>query len=114
MTARSGLGLGVRARARLGAITLVARLNLVWERFWPRLIPLLAIVAAFVAVALLDLLPQLPFWLHALAGAFSAYAGHAFEIARRRAVARYGTSRPQGFEDRGAAAFDHRNRCWWQ
>ena len=50
MTARPGLGLGVRARARLGAITLVARLNMVWERFWPRLIPLLAIVAAFVDV----------------------------------------------------------------
>lgn len=80
MTARPGLGLGVRARARLGAITLVARLNLVWERFWPRLIPLLAIVAAFVAVALLDLLPQLPFWLHLFVlvgfGAGAAWAFH--------------------------------------
>ena len=39
---------------------------LVWERLWPRLWPVLGVGGLFVAVALLDLLPMLPFWLHSL------------------------------------------------
>jgi len=39
---------------------------LMWERLWPRLWPVLGVGGLFVAVALLDLLPILPFWLHSL------------------------------------------------
>ena len=39
---------------------------LMWERLWPRLWPVLGVGGLFVAVALLDLLPMLPFWLHSL------------------------------------------------
>jgi len=49
-----------------------AGLNLLWEQIWPRLLPPLAICGLFVAVALLDLLPMLPFWLHIVALALFA------------------------------------------
>ncbi|MCH8236936.1 MAG: TIGR02302 family protein [Proteobacteria bacterium] len=39
---------------------------LMWERLWPCLWPVLGVGGLFVAVALLDLLPMLPFWLHSL------------------------------------------------
>lgn len=35
-----------------------------WERVWPRLWPLPCVLGVFLAVALLDLLPRLPDWLH--------------------------------------------------
>jgi uncharacterized protein (TIGR02302 family) len=66
-----------RAAARLTILTLLARLALTWERLWPRLLPLLVIVAGFISLALLDVLPGMPFWLHVLvlvgfAAAFSS------------------------------------------
>ncbi len=45
----------------------VARAAVAWERLWPCLWPAAGVVAVFVSVALLDLLPMLPFWLHSLA-----------------------------------------------
>jgi uncharacterized protein (TIGR02302 family) len=44
----------------------LAAAALLWERLWPRLWPILGIVGAFVALALLDLLPALPPGVHAL------------------------------------------------
>lgn len=42
-----------------------ARFAIFWERLWPRLAPPVAIAGLFVAIALLDVLPLLPLWLHA-------------------------------------------------
>jgi uncharacterized protein (TIGR02302 family) len=50
---------------RAARLVLLARATLFWERLWPRLWPGLGVVALFVAVALADLLPLLPAWLHA-------------------------------------------------
>lgn len=46
-----------------------------WENVWPRLWPAACLVGAFVAVALFDLLPLLPSWLHALTLAAFTVAG---------------------------------------
>jgi uncharacterized protein (TIGR02302 family) len=43
----------------------LARGALFWERLWPALWPVFGVVGGFLAVALLDLLPGLPGWLHA-------------------------------------------------
>lgn len=43
-----------------------ARLALIWERLWPAVWPAVGVAGLFVALALLDLLPQLPGWLHAV------------------------------------------------
>lgn len=53
-----------RIRARLALLTAMARAALAWERLWPRLTPLAAVIGGFISVALLDLLPLLAFWLH--------------------------------------------------
>jgi hypothetical protein len=47
------------ARLRLAAAALY------WERVWPALWPVTALVGGFLVVALFDLLPVLPGWLHA-------------------------------------------------
>lgn len=44
----------------------LARGALFWERLWRRLWPAALVAGGFLAVALLDLLPHLPGWLHAL------------------------------------------------
>jgi uncharacterized protein (TIGR02302 family) len=44
----------------------LAKASLLWERLWPRLWPILGIVGAFVAIALLDVLPVLPLALHTI------------------------------------------------
>ena len=44
----------------------LAQAALIWERFWPRFWPTLGVTALFVAVALYDVLPRLPAWLHGL------------------------------------------------
>ncbi|MDD9875843.1 MAG: DUF4175 domain-containing protein [Magnetovibrio sp.] len=50
---------------------------ILWERLWPRLLPALSVFGLFLAVALLDLLPMLPFWLHISALAlFAAIFGY--------------------------------------
>lgn len=56
MTAASG-----RSYRRLLALAGAA---LVWESLWPRLWPLVTIIGLFIGVALLDVLPRLPWWLH--------------------------------------------------
>ena len=50
----------------------IAWLNLFWEKIWPRLLPPLAVCGLFLAVALFDFLPMLPFWLHIVALAMFA------------------------------------------
>jgi uncharacterized protein (TIGR02302 family) len=43
----------------------LARGALFWERLWPALWPVFGVAGGFLALALLDILPQLPGWLHA-------------------------------------------------
>ena len=87
----TGPGLGPGTGARLFVLTALARLSLVWEHLWPRLLPLLATVGLFVALALLDLLPMLSFWLHVLVLlGFVAALGWCFRYLLR---GRYGASR---------------------
>ncbi len=62
-----------KLRARLGRWVWLARLVLWWERLWPALWPALGVAGLFLAVALFDLLPALPDWLHLLVlAAFAA------------------------------------------
>ncbi|WP_282607442.1 TIGR02302 family protein [Pelagibius sp. Alg239-R121] len=42
----------------------LARAALVWERFWPAIWPLSGIAGLFLVIALFDLLPTLPTWIH--------------------------------------------------
>ncbi len=53
---------GPEPRVRMG----LARAALLWERLWPAVWAPLAIAGAFVALALLNVLPLLPGWLHAV------------------------------------------------
>ena len=41
-----------------------ARAAVLWERVWPLVLPVFAVLGSFLAVALADLLPRLPGWLH--------------------------------------------------
>lgn len=59
----------------------LARWVLWWERAWPLILPPLALAGTFVALALLDVLPLLPAWLHALVLALGA-GGFAYLLAR--------------------------------
>lgn len=52
--------------ARLEGRMWLARLAILWERTWPALWPVMAALGSFAALALFDLLPGLPGWLHAL------------------------------------------------
>src|ERR1700730_152036 len=71
MTARSPLP-GHRFAMRLR----LARLALLWERVWPPCWPALAVLGAFLVLALFDVLPNLPGLLHAaiLIGLGAAFA----------------------------------------
>ena len=62
-------------KAYIGRRLVLAWLALCWERLWPALWPATAVAAGFVAVALTDMLPALPGWLHAilLLGALAAF-----------------------------------------
>lgn len=51
---------------RLSVLLGFARAALLWERVWPAVWPTVGIAGVFLAVALLDLLPYLPGWLHVL------------------------------------------------
>src|SRR5258708_24666280 len=44
----------------------LARAALAWERLWLALWPAVAVLGAFPVLALFDILPALPAWLHAL------------------------------------------------
>ncbi len=63
----------------------LARIALAWERLWVAVWPVVAILGLFAVVALFDLLPALPTWLHALVLAgFLGAAG--WSLWRARAV----------------------------
>ena len=100
-----------RYRVLLG----LARAALLWERVWPRLWPTVAVAGVFVAVALLDLLPVLPGWLHALVLlAFATILILALRYGTsglRRvdyAAARRRVERDSGLEHRPLASLDDR------
>jgi uncharacterized protein (TIGR02302 family) len=50
---------------RIAGLLAVTRAGLFWERLWPALWPLTAAIGLFLALALVDVLPRLPGWLHA-------------------------------------------------
>ncbi len=52
--------------ARLEGRMWLARLAILWERTWPALWPVMAALGSFAALALFDILPGLPGWLHGL------------------------------------------------
>jgi uncharacterized protein (TIGR02302 family) len=61
----------------------LARLALFWERLWPALWPTIGVVGLFLIVALFDLLPLLPGFVHAaVLAAFAAALGYALWHAR--------------------------------
>ena len=67
-----------RELKHLGWKLALARLALVWERLWPALWPAAGVGGAFVALALFDLLPWLPNWLHgAVLALFAGTMGYA-------------------------------------
>ena len=59
-------GVGKGWRRRYQVLMGLARAAVTWERLWPCAWPAVGVAALFVSVALLDLLPLLPFWLHSL------------------------------------------------
>lgn len=77
-----GRGEADLAALHLGRKLWLARLALLWEHAWPALWPALGIGGAFAALALFDVLPGLPAWLHGLI--LAAFAG-AFGYALWRA-----------------------------
>lgn len=54
------------AHPKLRALLSLARSALLWERLWPALWPAFGVLCLFLALSLLDILPALPPWLHAL------------------------------------------------
>ena len=66
---------------RLARRMRLARWVLGWERLWPLLVPPLGLAGIFVALALLDVLPLLPGWLHA--GVLAAFAVGLAALGRR-------------------------------
>ncbi len=59
-------------RASFAKRILLARVGLAWEVFWPNFWPVVGVVGLFLALALLDVLPLLPGWLHlAVLGLFA-------------------------------------------
>lgn len=53
-----------RTRRRQARLIAIAKLALFWERLWPRLWPPLGVLALLTAIALFDVLPLLPYWMH--------------------------------------------------
>ncbi len=92
-----------------------ARAVLFWEGLWPRLWPAAGVAGLFVAVALLDILPLLPTWLHGLL-LLAFAAGFAWALRRAttgvsavgRAPARHRLERDSGLDHRPLTALgDH-------
>lgn len=54
-------------QSRIRHTLLRARLALFWERLWPRLVPVMIVIAAFATVVFFDILPSLPMWIHVVA-----------------------------------------------
>ena len=75
---------GLDRPAGLDRKVALARAALWWEATWRALWPVAAITGLFVAVALLDVLPRLPGWLHALVllGFVAALAAAAWRAVR--------------------------------
>lgn len=75
---------GAKEPERLAAKLTLARWALAWERLWPALWPAVGVIGLFLAIALLDLLPLLPIWLHILVLVLAALGlGAALWRARR-------------------------------
>jgi uncharacterized protein (TIGR02302 family) len=55
-----------RELRHLGVKLALARVALAWERLWPALWPAVGVGGAFVALALFDVLPRLPVWMHGI------------------------------------------------
>ncbi len=53
-----------RVRRHHSRMMPLAQAALIWERLWPRLWSVAGIIGSFFALALFDVLPLLPFWLH--------------------------------------------------
>ncbi|MBL8660294.1 MAG: TIGR02302 family protein [Rhodospirillales bacterium] len=103
------------AARRYRRLLALAGAALLWEQLWPRLWPLATIVGAFVALGLLDVLPQLTGWLHAavlvvFAASALAAAGYALRGLRRpdRASRRRRLERDSGLAHRPLGARDDR------
>jgi len=102
-----------RAHRRIDRLVWLAGASLTWERLWPRAWPVIGVAGVFAAVALMDLLPMLPGWLHAVALALFAIA---FAVALRRGVngfrpssraeARHRLERDSGLDHRPLAALE--------
>lgn len=65
----------------------LARMSLFWEHTWPAIWPAVGIIGTFATLALLNVLPSLPGWLHALlllgfAAVLLATLRHAFRLIR--------------------------------
>jgi uncharacterized protein (TIGR02302 family) len=66
------------AQLHLGRKLWLARFALAWEHTWPALWPAIGLGGTFVALALFDILPELPIWLHGIIlAAFLGGVGHA-------------------------------------
>lgn len=70
---------------RLRSVFGWAHVAIVWERLWRNLWPAAGVGAVFVSVALFDLLPLLPYWLHwiALAGFLALFAAQIWSVAKQ-------------------------------
>lgn len=98
---------------RYRLLLLLAGAAVLWERLWPRLWPFACTAGAFLAVALFDVLPRLPGWLHSAllaagAAALLAALAWAWPVLRpvRRAAARSRLERDSGLVDRPLAAME--------
>ncbi len=104
-----------RHRPRYRLLLTLARAAVFWERLWPRLWPAVGAVGLFLSLALLDLLPRLPGWLHGLvllgfAAALIAAARHGLGgvAAVGDAAARRRLERDSGLSHRPLTALDDR------
>lgn len=57
---------GAASGWRYRLLLLLAAAAVMWERLWPRLWPAVCVLGVFLSFALLDVLPRLPDWLHAV------------------------------------------------
>jgi len=110
-TGRTDTGLGLRYRLLLP----LARGVIFFERTWPLVWPVLAVLVLFVSLALLDILPLLPHWLHgsvlvAFAGVLALTLRRAWENLPQisRAAARHRLEDDSGFDHRPLATLDDR------
>ena len=73
------------AVGRLRTVFGWAHLAIFWERLWRNLWPAAAVAAVFLSVALFDLLPLLPYWLHwvALVGFLSLFALRIWHVGKQ-------------------------------